>query len=313
MHMRPIIIDTDPGQDDAIAILFALGASDALQVLGLTVVAGNVPLQLTQRNARIICEWAGRSDVPVFAGCSRPLLRPPVAAAEIHGQEGLEGPALREPQMPLAAVHAVDFLIETVLSHPEPVTLCPIGPLTNVAAALIKSPEIAPRLREIVLMGGARFEGGNITPQAEFNIYADPHAAEVVFGSGVPITVLPLDVTHKVLSTRARVERLRALGNRAGDIAAQILTTYGRVERSRFGDDGGPLHDPCVIAYLLAPQLFSGREVNVAIETTSPLSMGATVVDWWGVTGREPNARYLTEVDSDGFFDLLTRTLARLP
>lgn len=311
---RPILIDTDPGQDDAIAIFLALGASDRLDLRAITAVAGNVPLARTQRNARIVCEWAGRPDVPVHAGCSRPLVREPVSAEEVHGREGLEGPQLHEPTMPLQAQHAVDRIVQAMHEDGEPLTLCTLGPLTNVATALTRAPEIAGRIREIVMMGGAYFEGGNITPSAEFNIFADPHAAAQVMGSGVPITMLPLDVTHQVLSTRARVDRLRALGNRAGQVAAQILTSYERTEsRDRFGGDGSPLHDPCVIAWLLAPELFGGKRVNVEVETESPLTMGSTVVDWWGRTGRPLNARYLTEVDSDGFYELLTRALATLP
>jgi purine nucleosidase len=313
MATRPIVIDTDPGQDDAVAILMALGAPDRLEVLGLSAVAGNVPLETTQRNARIVCEWAGRADIPVFAGCTRPLLRPPVWAHEVHGQEGIEGPELHQPSMPLQAEHAVGWLIRTLRTHPTPVTLCTLGPLTNIALALAQAPDIAGRIEQLVMMGGAHFESGNITPNAEFNLYVDPHAAEVVLACGAPIVVLPLDVTHQVLTHRHRVARLQALGNRAGRIAAQILQSYERAEADRFGGDGGPLHDPCVIGYLLAPHLFKGKRVNVTIETTSPLTLGTTVVDWWGRSGRAPNVFYVTGVDSEGFFELLTDCLSALP
>ena len=309
---RKIIIDTDPGQDDAFAILLAL-ASPELEVLGITAVAGNVPLALTERNARIICELAGRADVPVFAGCDRPLQRQLVTAEHVHGKTGLDGPAMEEPTMALQAQHAVDFLIETLRREPAgTVTLCPLGPLTNIATAFQKAPDIVARVAEIVLMGGAYFEVGNITPAAEFNIYVDPEAAAVVFGAGVPLVVMPLDVTHKVLTTRARVERIRALGSRVGQVAAEWADFFERFDVAKYGSEGGPLHDPCVVAYLLKPDLFSGRLINVEIETQSELTLGMTVADWWGVTDRKANAYFVGDVDAQGFFDLLTERLARL-
>ena len=309
---RKIIIDTDPGQDDAFAILLAL-ASPELEVLGITAVAGNVPLALTERNARIICELAGRADVPVFAGCDRPLQRQLVTAEHVHGKTGLDGPAMEEPTMALQAQHAVDFLIETLRREPAgTVTLCPLGPLTNIATAFQKAPDIVGRVAEIVLMGGAYFEVGNITPAAEFNIFVDPEAAAIVFGAGVPLVVMPLDVTHKVLTTRARVERIRALGSRVGQVAAEWADFFERFDVAKYGSEGGPLHDPCVVAYLLKPDLFSGRLINVEIETQSELTLGMTVADWWGVTDRKANAYFVGDVDAQGFFDLLTERLARL-
>ncbi|WP_420960251.1 nucleoside hydrolase [Brucella sp. IR073] len=309
---RKIIIDTDPGQDDALAILLAL-ASPELDVLGITVVAGNVPLALTEKNARKICELAGRTDVKVYAGAAQPLMRRLVTAEHVHGRTGLDGPDLPEPQMPLQPQHAVDFLIETIQSEePGSVTLCPIGPLTNIAQALIRTPEIAPRIREIVLMGGGFFEGGNITPAAEFNIYVDPEAAKVVFASGVPIVMMPLDVTHKALTTAKRIDRFRAMGSRAGDACVALLEFFERFDEAKYGSDGGPLHDPNVIAYLLKPELYSGRSCNVEIETQSELTLGMTVVDWWGVTGRANNALVMRDVDHDGFFALLTERIGRL-
>ncbi|HEY9548450.1 MAG TPA: nucleoside hydrolase, partial [Kiloniellaceae bacterium] len=203
---RPIIIDTDPGQDDAIAILLAL-ASPELTVLGITAVAGNVPLALTEKNARKVCELAGRPEVKVFAGCARPLVRPPVTAEQVHGKTGLDGPDLPEPAMPLQPQHAVDWLVDTLRAAPAgSITLCALGPLTNLAAAIVKAPDIVARIGEIVLMGGGFFEGGNTTPAAEFNIYVDPHAAQVVFASGAKLTMHPLDVTHKALMTRAWID-----------------------------------------------------------------------------------------------------------
>jgi purine nucleosidase len=312
MAARKIIIDTDPGQDDAVAILLAL-ASPELEVLGLTCVAGNVPLALTSKNARVVCELAGRSDIRVFAGCDRPLARKLVTAEYVHGKTGLDGIALPEPAMPLAEGHAVDFLIETLREEaPGSVTLCPIGPLTNIATAFRRAPDIVPRVAEIVLMGGAYFEVGNVTPTAEFNIYVDPEAAEIVLKSGAPIVVMPLDVTHRALTTRARVEGFRALGTRAGHAVASWTDFFERFDMAKYGSEGAPLHDPCTIAYLLQPDLFSGRHVNVEIETKGEFTLGMTVADWWRVSGREANAMFMGGIDADGFYALLTGRLARL-
>ncbi|RBP95573.1 purine nucleosidase [Rhodobacter sp. 140A] len=309
---RKIIIDTDPGQDDAVAILLAL-ASPELEVLGITCVAGNVPLALTSKNARVVCELAGRPDIKVFAGCDRPLVRPLVTAEYVHGKTGLDGIALPEPAMALQPGHAVDFLIETLRREPAgTVTLCPLGPLTNIATALQKAPDIAPRIAEIVLMGGAYFEVGNTTPAAEFNIHVDPQAAEIVFHSGVPLVVLPLDATHQVLTNRARIEAFRGLGTPVGHAVASWTDFFERFDMEKYGSEGAPLHDPCVIAYLLEPGLFEGRHINVEIEATSELTMGMTVADWWRVTDREPNAYFVGRANAEGFYALLTERLARL-
>jgi purine nucleosidase len=310
--IEKIIIDTDPGQDDAVAILLAL-ASPELEVLGITAVAGNVPLPLTEKNVRKICELAGRPRTRVFAGQDRPLLRPLVTAENVHGKTGLDGPELPEPTMPLQEQHAVDFIIETVARETSgTVTLCALGPLTNIALAMIRAPETMRRIRRLVLMGGGFFEGGNVTPAAEFNIYVDPHAADVVFRSGVPIVVMPLDVSHKAMTTRKRVEAFRKLGTRVGIATAEMLDFYERFDEGKYGTDGGPLHDPCVVAYLLRPDLFEGRDVNVTIETASELTMGMTVVDWWRVTDRPPNAKVMRGIDADGYFALLVDRLGRL-
>ncbi|WP_386167519.1 nucleoside hydrolase [Sulfitobacter pontiacus] len=313
MTPRKIIIDTDPGQDDAVAILVALASPEELDVLGITCVAGNVPLDLTSRNARIVCELAGKRDVKVFAGCDRPLGRALVTAEHVHGKTGLDGPDLPEPTMPMAEGHAVDFIIDTLRDNaPGTVTLCPLGPLTNIATALQKAPDIADRIAKIVLMGGGYFEGGNITPTAEFNIFVDPQAADIVFKSGAPIVVMPLDVTHKALVTKARNDAFRALGTPVGIAVAEMTDFFERFDKEKYGSDGAPLHDPCVTAYLINPDLFKGRHVNVEIETESELTMGMTVADWWGVTDRAPNATFMGDLDSDGFFALLTERLARL-
>lgn len=309
---RKIIIDTDPGQDDAAAIMLALGSPE-LDILGITTVAGNVPLSRTSTNARIILEFCARTDVKVFAGADKPIARPLVTAEHVHGKTGLDGPELHEPQMPLQAQHAVDFIIETLRGEPEgSVTLCTLGPLTNIAIALQKAPDIAGRVRELVMMGGGFFEGGNITPAAEFNIYVDPEAAAVVFQSGIPIVMMPLDVTHKVLTLKSRVAKLREIGNRPATALVEMLEFFERFDVEKYGSDGGPLHDPTVIAYLLKPELFAGRDCNVEVETASPLTSGMTVVDWWQVTGRKHNARVMKDVDADGFFALLTERVGRL-
>ena len=310
---RKIIIDTDPGQDDAAAIMLALGSPEEIELLGITTVSGNVPVALTSKNASIVCDFADRRDVKVFAGCEKPMKRPLVTAEHVHGATGLDGPELFEPETPLQPQHAVDFIIETLHAEaPGTVTLCPLGALTNIATALTRAPDIAGRIREIVLMGGAYFEVGNITPAAEFNIYVDPEAAEIVFRSGIPIVMIPLDLTHKVLTLKARVNRIRALGTRAAVALADMLDFFERFDVRKYGSDGGPLHDPNVIAYLIRPELYQGRMCNVEIETGSELTLGMTVVDWWQVTGRKHNALVLKDVDSDGFFDLLTERVARL-
>lgn len=306
-----IIIDTDPGQDDAVAILLAL-ASPELEVLGITTVAGNVPLALTHVNARKVCELAGRQDIRVFSGCDKPLQRALVTAENVHGKTGLDGIELPEPNMPLQAQHSVDFIIETLRNAPEKtITICSLGPMTNTAQALLKAPDIASRIAKIVLMGGGFFEGGNITPSAEFNMFVDPEAAKVVFGAGIPLTVIPLDVTHKALTSKAWVEGLRAMNTLVGTAVASWTDFFERYDMEKYGAAGAPLHDPCVIAYMLKPELFTGRYINVEIETDSPLTVGATVADWWRVTDRAANAEFMNTIDRDGFFDLLTERLAR--
>lgn len=313
MAPRKIIIDTDPGQDDAVAILLALASPDELDVLGITAVAGNVPLQLTEKNTRIVCELAGKPDTLVFAGCNAPLARKLVTAEHVHGKTGLDGPQMDDPVMPLQDTHGVDFIVDSLRAHDAgTVTLCPLGPLTNIATAFNKAPDIIEKVQEIVLMGGAYFQVGNITPAAEFNIYVDPEAAKIVFDSGVKITVMPLDVTHKALTTRARVDAFRAMGTKVGDMVAAWTDFFERFDKEKYGSEGAPLHDPCVIAYLLQPDLFTGRHVNVEVETASELTLGMTVADWWRVTDRAPNAMFMGDLDADGFFALLTDRLARL-
>ncbi len=311
---QKIIIDTDPGQDDAVAILLALASPDEIEVLGITAVAGNVPLSLTERNARIVCELAGRPDIAVYAGCDRPLRRKLVTAEHVHGKTGLDGPELPEPKIKLQEKHGVDFIIDTILQEPEnSVSLCPLGPLTNIASAILKQPKIVSRIKQIVLMGGAYFEVGNITPTAEFNIFVDPDAAKIVFEAGIDMVVMPLDVTHKALVTGERNEAFRRLKSPVGIAVAEMTDFFERFDKEKYGSSGAPLHDPCVTAYLINPKIFSGKKINVEIETKSELTLGMTVADWWGVTDRKANAFFVGDLDSEKFFNLLTERLGRLP
>ena len=307
MTKRKIIFDCDPGQDDAIAILLAL-ASPELEVLGITVVAGNVGLERTGTNARALVELAGRTT-PVYAGCPRPLVRDPIDAAHIHGANGIAGATLAPPARPLAQTHAVDFIRDTVQAHDAgTVTLVATGPLTNLACALVQTPEIAGRVREIALMGGA-IGLGNTTPAAEFNIHADPHAAAVVFGSGARIVMTPLELTHQALTTPARIAAIRALGTEPARQAAAILDAYPK--DTHFGVTGGPLHDPCTIAYTIWPDLMSGRECRVDIDTEGTHSFGRTVVEWRRQK-RPANALVLDTIDVEAFFARLTERIGRL-
>ena len=311
---QKIIIDTDPGQDDAVAILLALASPDEIEVLGITAVAGNVPLSLTEKNARIVCELAGRPDIPIYAGCDRPLKRKLVTAEHVHGKTGLDGPELPEPKIKLQEKHGVDFIIDTILQEPEnSISLCPLGPLTNIASAILKQPKIVSRIKKIVLMGGAYFEVGNITPAAEFNIFVDPDAAKIVFEAGIDMVVMPLDVTHKALVTEKRNEAFRQLKSPVGIAVAEMTDFFERFDKEKYGSSGAPLHDPCVTAYLIDPKIFSGKNINVEIETKSELTLGMTVADWWGVTDRKANTFFVGDLDSDKFFSLLTERLGRLP
>ena len=312
MAPRPIIIDCDPGQDDAVCLFLAMSSPDELDLLGITTVAGNVPLELTQRNARQMCDIAGCTDMPVFAGCSRPMVREPMTAEQIHGTTGIDGVDVVDPVTPLRSTHAVDFIIETLLAaSEEAVTLVPTGPLTNIATAIDKAPEILGHIDEIVLMGGAMREGGNRTPSAEFNILVDPDAADIVFRCGRPVTAMGLDVTHKVLSTRQRVAKIKALKNPVATATAGMLSFFHRYDTKKYGSEGAPLHDPCTVAYLLQADIFDGKQCNVSIETQSELTLGHTAVDFWNVTDRPHNTNWIYDVDPDAFFELLIQRLAR--
>ena len=312
MSRQSIIIDCDPGQDDAVALFLAMASPGELEILGITAVAGNVPLALTQRNVRIMCDIAARGDIPVYAGCDRPMVRELLTAEKVHGKTGIDGIEVFEPETPLQERHAVDFIVETLrAADDESVTLVPTGPLTNIGTVIDRAPDVLPKIRQFVIMGGAMREGGNYSPSAEFNILVDPHAADIVFGCGRPITSMGLDVTHQVLSTRARVERIKQLDNPVAAATAGMLGFFERHDSKKYGVEGAPLHDPCTIAWLIAPELFEGRFCNLSVETRSELTMGHTAVDFWHVTDRPHNVNWVHSVDADGFYDLLTQRLAR--
>ncbi|MFK7698806.1 nucleoside hydrolase [Pseudomonas caspiana] len=310
---RDLIIDTDPGADDVVALLLALASPEELNVLAITTVAGNVRLDKTSRNARLAREWAGREDVPVYAGASKPLVRTPIYAENVHGQEGLPGVPVHEPKQGLAQGSAVQYLIDTLRkAEPHSITIAMLGPQTNLALALVQDPEITQGIKEVVVMGGAHFNGGNITPVAEFNLFADPHAAQVVLASGVKLTYLPLDVTHKILTSEQHLKQIAALNNQAGKLVGNILNEYVKLDMEHYGLPGGPVHDASVIAWLLKPELFSGRQINVAIDSREGVGFGQTVADWYDTLGRDKNVFWVESGDAQGFFDLLTSRLSRL-
>ena len=311
--MKKIILDCDPGQDDAVALALAMAAKDEIEILGVTTVAGNVPLNLTQRNARIMCEMCHRSDVKVYAGAEKPMAQELVTAEHVHGKSGLDGIEIYEPSHSLEEKHAIDFIIESCLAaEHNSLILVPTGPLTNIGLAIDREPDILPKIKEIVLMGGARKEAGNITPSAEFNIYVDPEAAKLVLQCGRPIVMMSLDVTHQVLTTQKRVDTIRNLDSSVGEGIAALIEFYERYDEEKYHLDGAPLHDPCTVAYLLKPELFKFKNVNVEIETGGTFTRGTTVVDYWEVTDRIPNVQWAYEVDDEGFFDLLNQYLSKI-
>ena len=310
---KQIILDCDPGQDDAVAMALAMAATDEIEILGITAVAGNVPLNLTQRNARLMCDICQRTDMIVYAGAEKPMAHTLVTAEHVHGKSGLDGIDIVEPITPLQEKHGVDYIIETCLSAADnSITLVPTGPLTNIGLAIHQESNILPKIKEIVLMGGALREGGNITPSAEFNIYVDPEAAQIVLRCGRPIVMMSLDVTHQVLTTRKRVDAIRNLDSTVGEPIASLIEFYERYDEEKYHLDGAPLHDPCTIAYLIKPDLFSLKEVNVEVETGGKFTRGATVVDYWDVTGRLPNVQWAHTVDTNGFFELLNNYLSKI-
>ncbi|WP_060513443.1 nucleoside hydrolase [Pseudomonas sp. NBRC 111124] len=310
---RDLIIDTDPGADDVVALFLAMASPEEFNIRAITTVAGNVRLDKTSRNARLAREWANREDIPVYAGAGRPLVRTPIYAADVHGEEGLAGVPVHEPKQPLAEGNAVQYLVDTLASaKPHSITLAMLGPQTNLALALIQRPEIVTGIKEVVIMGGAHFNGGNMTPAAEFNLYADPHAAEVVLASGVQLTYIPLDVTHKMLTSDARLKQLAAVNNQASKKVVDILKVYIKHDMDLYGMPGGPVHDATVIAYLLKPELFSGRRIHMSVDSREGPTFGQTIADWYGVLKQPANVLWVNEGDAQGFFDLLSARLARL-
>ena len=313
MEQKNIIIDCDPGQDDAIMLLLAFSAPEKLNILGITTVAGNVPLNKTQRNARIITELANKDSIKIYAGCEKPIERDLVTAEYVHGLEGIDGAPIFNPNIPLQKQHAVDFIIETLHSAEDnSITLVPTGPLTNIAKAIKKDKNILKKISEIVIMGGAMREGGNTTPSAEFNVYVDPDAADIVFNAGRPLVAMPLDVTHKVITSNEITNKLENLGNKSGSLVASMLRYYNRFDEQKYGSDGGPLHDPCTIAYLLNKDLFIGKHVNVSIETKSNLTLGCTSVDFWNITEKPKNCFWVYDINQKAFFDLLLNQIGKL-
>ncbi|MFQ5785371.1 MAG: nucleoside hydrolase [Alphaproteobacteria bacterium] len=308
MMARTLIVDCDPGQDDAVALLLAFASAAELDPCAVTTVAGNAPLACTSRNARRVCELAERRDVPVHAGCARPILRPLETAEHVHGADGLAGFDLSEPTIPLAPGHAVDVLVERLMSADGDVTIAALGPLTNLALAIVKESRIVPRIREIVVMGGA-LGPGNVTAWAEFNLYVDPHAAAVVFSAGAALTMIGLDVTREAIATPGRVAAIRDIGRPAATAVATMLSLHLEPASERADAPGATLHDPCVIAYLLRPELFETHPMSIEVETADPERLGQTRV----ITGdTAPNANVAVGIDAEGFFRLLTERLARL-
>ena len=311
MAPRKVIIDCDPGQDDAVALFLAMSAPDELDVLGVTTVAGNVPLEATQRNARMMCDIAGRTDMRVYAGCDKPMELEAITAEYIHGNTGIDGVDVFDPKTPLQDMHAVDYIIDTLRNAAKgTVTLIPTGPMTNIATAIQRDPAMLDAVDRIVSMGGAMREGGNRSPSAEFNILVDPHAADIVYNCGRPVTAMGLDVTHQVLSTRERVARIRDIGNDVAEATAGMLSFFHRYDTKKYGSEGAPLHDPCTVAWLLRPDLFETRLCNLSVETSSELTLGHTAVDFWHVTDRPHNVEWTYAVDAEGFYDLLVERLA---
>lgn len=307
---HPILIDTDPGPDDALAILLALSARDALDVVGITTVAGNVPVAQTTLNALRICELAGDVDVPVYTGCDRPILRPLHTAEFICGKDGLAGMELADASRAPAAAHAVNAMIDHLRQSDVPLTLCALGPLTNIALALRMAPDIAAKIDRLVIMGGAR-DLGNMTAAAEFNFFVDPHAAAIVFDSAIPVTLFPLNATYQAVASAER------LGDFDGGepVQAQVLSMLRRNRAGGAalgGDKGHPMHDPCVIAYLLWPDLFKGRDCHVAIETAEGPTVGRSTIDWWGRSQEPPNAHVIGALDADQMFARVAVSLRSL-
>lgn len=311
---KKIILDCDPGHDDAVAIMLA-AASNQIEILGLTCVAGNTTLDNTKLNSLKICSLIGRTDINIYSGANKPLKYDLVTAEHVHGKSGLdiEGSSIHiDRNYKINKMHAVDFIIKTCHENTDPIYICPTGPLTNIALALKKDPSISSKIKEIVFMGGAGLCLGNITPVAEFNIYVDPHAANIVLNSNIPLVMMGLDVTHKVNVNDKIIKTIKANNNKSSKFFADLMIFYSKFHRKLYQVDETPLHDPCVIAYLINSSIFQGKFVNVQVEEESLLTRGKTVVDWWGVTDRKPNCLVMIDADHKQFFSLLSNELKKL-
>ena len=312
---KKIILDCDPGHDDAVAIMLA-AANETIEILGITCVGGNTTLENAKLNALKICSLINKTSIPIYAGAAKPLKYDWVTAAHVHGKRGLdiEGnePIKIKENYNIQDINAIDYIIDTCLSQNDPIYLCPTGPLTNIALSLKKEPLIKNKIKEIVFMGGVAMNLGNITPVAEFNIYVDPHAADIVLNSGIPLTMMGLDVTHKVMVNDQIINEIERNGNISSTFFAELMKFYSKFHRNLYKINESPLHDPCVIAYLIEPSLFKGKFVNVEVEKESKLTRGKTVVDWLGVTKRPPNCTVMNEVNYHKFFSLLKKELKSL-
>ncbi len=304
----PLILDCDPGIDDFIAILMILAAPERFNLLGIAVSGGNVPLQYTTLNALKACELAGRPDVKVYAGCSTPMLRPLVLAEEVHGETGLKGYDFLPPEMALQTTHAVDFLIDTLMSSPEKVTIATTAPVTNLAVAIVRDRRILDHIAKLVTMGGSLFLG-NVTPAAEYNFYADPEAAHILYTCKKKIITVGIDVTHTAVTTLEWLSHIKTLGP-VGEAVSALLRSIHEWDTANFETDGGAIHDPCVIAYLLDPSLFKGKDVHIEIDTSFGIGRGRSIIDWWDKRRLPKNAQYFNEINTKGFYDMLTALLA---
>jgi len=312
--LKKIILDCDPGHDDAVAIMLA-AANTNIEILGITCVGGNATLENTTNNALKVCTLIGKTDIPIYAGSDKPIKFDLITAEHVHGKSGLEiegSPLKIKNDYKIKDLHAVDFIIQACLKQPEPIYLCPTGPLTNIALALQKEPVIKKNIKEIIFMGGVGMSLGNITPSAEFNVYVDPHAANIVLNSGIPLVMMGLDVTHKVNVNDRIIEDIKLNGNKSSIFFADLMKFYSKFHRKLYEIDETPLHDPCVIAYLIDPSIFEGKFVNVQVEENSSLTRGETVVDWLGVSAKPPNCYVMVDADQKKFFSLLQKELIKL-
>ncbi len=310
MTPRPIVLDCDPGHDDAVAILLAHGSPE-IDLRAITTVVGNQTLEKTTLNARRVCTVAGIENVPIAAGCESPMERPAIVSPDIHGESGLDGPSFGPPTVPVAPVHGVDLLARVVHESPGEVTVVPVGPLTNVATAIDQDSSLAGAMREIVLMGGT-YTQGNRVPTAEFNIVADPEAAALVFASGAPVTMIGLDVTHTALADDAVTKRIRDVGTPVAKMVVDLIQFFGDTYLREFGFPAPPVHDPVAVAAVIRPEILETREVFVAVETRGEWTTGTTVVDFHGRYRRPANAKVGVALDVEAFWDLVIDALQRI-